>query len=70
MELWRVKNDAAAGHAFWAADDLNNFALDSIWDVAFGSELNSLPEEIEFLKTISEFDMPTSKDDPINLPKP
>ena len=70
MELWRVKNDAAAGHAFWAADDLNNFALDSIWDVAFGSQLNSLPEETAFLNTISKFDMPTSKDDPINLPKP
>ena len=70
IELWRVKNNATAGHAFWAADDLNNFALDSIWDVAFGSQLNSLPEETAFLKTISKFDMPTSKDDPINLPKP
>ncbi|KAI0124990.1 cytochrome P450 [Xylariales sp. AK1849] len=70
MELWRVKNAAAAGHAFWAADDLNHFALDSIWDVAFGSQLDSLAEETEFLKTISQFEMPASTDDPINLPKP
>lgn len=70
MELWRVKKKAAAGHAFWAADDINNFALDSIWDVAFGSQLNSLPEETAFLKAISKFEMPTSKDDPIDLPKP
>ncbi|XXG96005.1 hypothetical protein Hte_002282 [Hypoxylon texense] len=69
MELWRVKNNAAAGHAFWAADDLNYFALDSIWDVAFGSQLNSLAEEAAFLRSISEFDTPTSRDSPINLPK-
>ncbi|MCJ1472279.1 hypothetical protein MMC13_000926 [Lambiella insularis] len=62
IELWRVKIDAAAGHAFWAADDLNNFALDSIWDVAFGNQLNSLPEETAFSKP--------SPNDPINLPKP
>lgn len=68
MELWRVKNDAAAGHAFWAADDLYNFALNSIWDVAFGSQLNSLPEETAFLKTISKFDMPHPKTIPSICP--
>ncbi|KAI4871003.1 cytochrome P450 [Hypoxylon rubiginosum] len=70
MELWRVKNNAAAGHAFWVADDLNYFALDSIWDVAFGSQLNSLPEEAAFLKSISKFNISTSRDNPVDLPKP
>ena len=70
MELWRVKKDVAAGHAFWAADDIAKAALDSIWNAAFGSQLNGLPEETAFLKAISQFDMPASQDDPINLPKP
>lgn len=70
MKLWRVKSDAAVGHASWAAGDLCNFALDSIWDVAFGSQLNSLTEEIAFLKTIARFDAPIFSDDPINLPTP
>ncbi|KAI8622988.1 cytochrome P450 [Xylariaceae sp. FL1651] len=69
MELWRVKSTAAVGHAFWAADDISSFALDSIWDVAFGSQLDSLPGETDFLKSITKFEMPLSKDDPIDWPK-
>ncbi|KAI0973117.1 cytochrome P450 [Xylaria arbuscula] len=69
IELWQVKTNATAGHAFSVADDLSYFALDSIWNVAFGSQLNSLPEEVSFLKGISKFDIPMSRHDPIQLPK-
>lgn len=50
VELWRVKKEAAAGHAFWAADDLSSFARVSIRDVACGSQLKSLPEHIALLQ--------------------
>ncbi|RYP00760.1 hypothetical protein DL763_000640 [Monosporascus cannonballus] len=69
MELWMAKSDAASGRPFWAADDLILFSFDAIWDIAFGSKLDSLPEATAFIKT-SKFNMPTSKDDPIDLPNP
>ncbi|KAK7977179.1 hypothetical protein PG988_004669 [Apiospora saccharicola] len=70
LDLWRVKKEAAAGHAFWVADDLSSFALDSIWDVAFGSQLNTLSEQIAFLKGAAKLDRPDTKYDAIHLPKP
>lgn len=72
MELWRVKNDLAAGHAFWAADDLNYFALDSIWDTALGSQLNSIGQETDQLLSLSKsrIDIPKSTDEAISFPEP
>ncbi|KAK2614765.1 hypothetical protein N8I77_001567 [Diaporthe amygdali] len=70
MNLWRVKTQAAEGRPFGPAEDINHMALDSIWDVAFGSQLLSLSTEIEFLKAISKFDKPTANDQPIIFPKP
>ncbi|KAL7934331.1 hypothetical protein V8C35DRAFT_280076 [Trichoderma chlorosporum] len=32
MDLWKLKSDAAKGHAFPAADDLILFSFDSIWE--------------------------------------
>lgn len=69
MELWRVKNNLASGHAFYAADDINHFALDSIWDTALGSQLNSLGQEIDLLKPISKLDRPQSKEEAMSFPK-
>jgi cytochrome P450 len=70
MELWRLKNRLAAGHAFWAADDLSQFALDSIWDVAFGSQLDCLGETMAHIKSLDELGTlpPPNRDDPIVFP--
>lgn len=70
MELWRVKMHAANGHAFAAARDLNHMALDSIWEVAYGSELKTLSDQTGFLESTAHFDMPADKDDAVILPSP
>ncbi|KAI3394464.1 hypothetical protein diail_2656 [Diaporthe ilicicola] len=70
MELWRVKNKAAKGHAFEVAEDINLMALDSIWDVSFGSQLLSVSTEIDFLRGIPKFEVPAAKDQPMRFPKP
>lgn len=70
MELWRTKSSLAAGHAFWAADDINNFALDSIWDTALGSQLDSLGQEMKLLQKTPEIDLPKSADEAVSFPTP
>lgn len=99
MELWRVKNQAAQGHAFAIAKDLNHMALDSsmllidlhsplipatwkesikckltccaaVWEVAYGSELKTLPSETDFLRLLTHLDMPVNEDDAMTLPVP
>lgn len=70
MELWRVKNKLSDGHAFRAPEDVNHFALDSIWDTALGSQLNSVGQEIELLQSNPKLSRPASKDEAITFPKP
>ncbi|KKY33983.1 putative cytochrome p450 [Diaporthe ampelina] len=70
MDLWRIKSKAAKGYAFWVAEDINHMALDSIWDVAFGSQLLSIPTEIELLSSIPKFEMPAAADEPMVFPAP
>lgn len=42
----------------------------SVWDVAFGSQLASVPDETRFLESLAHIPKPPSKDAPIVLPKP
>lgn len=41
-----------------------------VWEVAFGTQLRSVPDEIRFLKETTKFSMPASRDAPIVLPRP
>jgi cytochrome P450 len=41
-----------------------------VWDVAFGSQLQSIPTEIEFLNAIPKFDKPSQADEPMVFPTP
>lgn len=41
-----------------------------VWEVSFGSELNTIPDEIGFLEAVSQIELPRSKDDAITLPRP
>ncbi|KAG6355761.1 hypothetical protein INS49_003727 [Diaporthe citri] len=70
MELWRIKSKAAKGHALAVAEDINHMALDSIWDVAFGSQLQSISTEIEFLSALPQSDVPARADQPMVFPTP
>ncbi|KAI7774563.1 cytochrome p450 [Diaporthe eres] len=70
MDLWRIKSKAARGHAFAVAEDINHMALDSIWDVAFGSQLESITTEIEFLSALPQFKVPAQADQPMVFPLP
>lgn len=70
MDLWRTKNKLAAGHAFWVADDINHFALDSIWDVALGSQLNSVRQELDLLEADYRVDLPKSTSEAVIFRKP
>lgn len=73
MELWRVKSDAAAGRAFSAAEDLILVSFDSIWEMAFGSDLGALTDATAHLRAAAtpELAAPGSDDDdPVTFPKP
>lgn len=70
MDLWQVKARAANGHAFAVPDDISHMALDSIWEVAYGSELKTLSNEAHFIQSAAHIAMPADQQDAINLPKP
>lgn len=54
-----------AGHAFWVADDINHFALDSIWTVA--NKLDSFRQELDLLKADYRFDVPKSTSEAVRF---
>lgn len=41
-----------------------------VWEVAFGTQLRSIPDETRFLQGITKFPKPASRDAPIVLPRP
>lgn len=47
-----------------------NMIYYTVWEVTFGSELNTVSEETEFLQQGQKFDMPADKEDGITLPRP
>lgn len=42
----------------------------AVWEVAYGSEIQTVSREIDFLKATAHVDMPADKDDAITLPNP
>lgn len=44
MELWRMKSEAAKGHAFEVAEDINHMALDSSKQQADPMRTHLIPE--------------------------
>lgn len=71
MELWRGKSDAAAGRAFSAAEDLILVSFDSIWEMAFGSDLGALTDATAHLGAAApKLAAPGPDDDPVTFPKP
>lgn len=41
-----------------------------VWDVAFGSQLQTIPTDIELLNALPQFDIPTQADQPVLFPTP
>lgn len=73
MGLWQVKSDAAAGRAFSAAEDLILVSFDSIWEMAFGSDLGALTDATAHLRAAApswKLAATGSDDDPAAFPKP
>ncbi|KAF2226092.1 cytochrome P450 [Elsinoe ampelina] len=67
MDLWQVKS--RTGHAFHAADDINHMALDSIWAVAFGTDIDTIKTQKDFLQD-RKIELPSDKDDKVIFPAP
>ena len=70
IELWAVKSSLAKGHSFEAADDVNHMALDTIWRIAFGTQIDTVKTQTEFLSKISYIDLPADIDDAAVFPEP
>lgn len=70
MELWRVKLELAQGHAFDLQQDINHMALDAIWAVSFGNEVDTVRTQRDFLKAQSSIQLPTDPAKPVELPMP
>lgn len=64
MDLWRVKSGLGSGHAFTVADDINQMALDAIWATAFGSDINTIKTQTDYLEN-ANVDLPPSSEDPV-----
>ncbi|TKX26505.1 cytochrome P450 monooxygenase-like protein 9 [Elsinoe australis] len=50
VEFWRIKSVLAPGCSFEVADDLTESALDSIWAVTFGTDVNTIQSRIDHLQ--------------------
>ncbi|KAF2152690.1 cytochrome P450 [Myriangium duriaei CBS 260.36] len=69
MELWRVKSKVAQGHPFAVDEDLNHMALDAIWAVSFGTDINTVKDEADFLQK-THISTSTNIDEVVDLPCP
>ncbi|KAF4548168.1 Cytochrome P450-like protein 34 [Elsinoe fawcettii] len=67
MDLWQVKS--RTNRAFVASDDISHMALDSIWAVAFGTDIDTVKTQKEFLQN-TEIDIPSDKDQAVTFPVP
>ncbi|GAM83031.1 hypothetical protein ANO11243_010170 [Dothideomycetidae sp. 11243] len=70
VDMWRVKAKVAGGRPFDMDDDINHFALDAIWAVAFGSEIDTIKTQRQFLEKLNSPDLPPDIDAPATLPRP
>ncbi|PSK46517.1 Cytochrome P450 94C1 [Elsinoe australis] len=70
ISLWRTKSRLASNHAFPIQDDINEMALDSIWAVAFGTEIDTVKTQDTFLQSKPTIPVPNSPSCPIDFPKP
>ncbi|KAM5471942.1 hypothetical protein MauCBS54593_003349 [Microsporum audouinii] len=69
IELWRLKANLAAGHAFHVEEDLGLAAFDIIWEAMLGSQLHGVRVEIDHLQHhSSSIDLPDTTQFPVQFP--
>jgi hypothetical protein len=69
LHLWEQKSRLAKGHPFAAADDLYRTAMDAVWTIVFGADIDNSTTKAQ-LKLYSDItSVPLENDDsPVDLP--
>ncbi|KAF2156517.1 cytochrome P450 [Myriangium duriaei CBS 260.36] len=74
INLWRLKSTITQGRPFNIFNDIHHMALDSIWAVAFGTEINTVNTQREGLEQHQmngfDFHLPVNPDQSAELPTP
>ena len=70
VDMWAIKSSLAKGHPFDAAEDVNHMALDTIWRIGFGTQIDTVKTQTKSLSKISHLDLPAGIDDAAAFPEP
>ncbi|PNS14298.1 Isotrichodermin C-15 hydroxylase [Sphaceloma murrayae] len=69
LSLWQIKSHLASTSCFEASEDINEMALDTIWAVAFGTDINTIKTQDNHLRNLSS-PPPTLSNGSISFSKP
>ncbi|KAG8629057.1 hypothetical protein KVT40_002922 [Elsinoe batatas] len=70
INLWKTKARLAASHPFEASDDIAQMAMDSIWAVAFGTDINTVKTQDAHLNAVPAPTLSASVDEPVTFSRP
>lgn len=69
VQLWKEKCRLAEGRPFYALGDVHNMALETMWLVAFGTDIGTNKSQNELLAPLQSIPLPTDRDSPAEFPK-
>ncbi|CAG8981800.1 hypothetical protein HYALB_00004743 [Hymenoscyphus albidus] len=70
IQLWEQKARLAKGHPFVAADDLYRTAMDAVWSIVFGADIDNstTKAQLKLYSTIKSIQLKNDLDSPVDLP--
>ncbi|KAF4554576.1 Cytochrome P450-like protein 85 [Elsinoe fawcettii] len=70
INLWKTKALLAASRPFEVADDIAQMAMDSIWAVSFGTDINTVKTQDDHIQAAPAPTLAASVDEPVIFSKP
>ncbi|TRX96048.1 hypothetical protein FHL15_003190 [Xylaria flabelliformis] len=68
MQLWEEKARLAQGRPFYALSDVHHMALEIMWAVAFGTEIETTTDQCSVLSPRESIPLPVDRDSPVTFP--
>lgn len=68
IELWKEKSRLADGRPFYALADVHHMALETMWAVAFGTEIGTTKSQTDLLAPLNSMPLPSHRDSPVEFP--